>query len=67
MKAKKTKKKRSSATEESIIKGWTRISEYRFGGLSEEERAQFEKARFAEEQARRTKFVLGEPMQDPTG
>ena len=48
--------------EGSIVKGWARISEYRFGGLNEQEKAQFEKAQFAEDQAKKTSFVLGEPI-----
>jgi len=48
--------------ESSIVKGWVGVSEYTFGGLNEQEKAQFEKAQFAEEQARKTSFVLGEPI-----
>jgi len=48
--------------EVSIIEGWAHISEYRFNGLSEQEKAQFDKAQFAEEQAEKTNFVLGEPI-----
>ncbi len=46
-----------------ILEGWSKISkEYSFGGLSEQEEAQFERAQFAEKQASRTSFVLGEPI-----
>jgi hypothetical protein len=48
---------------EVILKGWEHTSkEYKFGGLTETESAQFERAQFAEQQAERTSFVLGEPL-----
>lgn len=46
--------------EHSIVEGWKRISqEYRAGELNEQEKAQFEKARFADEQTQRKSFTLG--------
>ena len=49
--------------ENPIVEGWSQIlKDYRFGGLSEQEKAQFERAEFAEEQAKKTRFVLGEPI-----
>ena len=54
---------KAAEKEESIVEGWLRVSkDYRFGGLTEQEKAQFEKARFAEEQAKKTHFILGEPI-----
>jgi hypothetical protein len=49
--------------DEQILQGWMRISEeYRGGNLTEEEEAQFEKAKLADKQAQNTRFVLGEPI-----
>lgn len=46
-----------------IIAGWLRIkNEYRVGNLSEHEKAQLRRAQFDEAQARKTRFVLGEPI-----
>jgi hypothetical protein len=46
-----------------IMEGWARFSrEYTPGGLNEQEEAQFARARFAEEQAKKTGFVLGGPL-----
>lgn len=49
--------------EKSILEGWERFAkEYRPGELNEQEKARFERALFAEEQARKTSFVLGGPV-----
>jgi len=49
--------------DEKIMEGWLRISkEYQGGELTEEEKAQFEKAKLADKQAQKTRFVLGEPL-----
>lgn len=49
--------------EREIIEGWARIStEYRPRELSEEEKGKFQRARFLEEQEKKTKFILGEPL-----
>ena len=49
--------------EDSIVEEWARIfKDYRFSGLNEQEKAQFERAQFAQEQGKKTHFVLGEPI-----
>lgn len=49
--------------EQKIIDSWVKALRERGGVvLSSEERAQFEEEAFAEEQARKTPFVLGEPL-----
>ena len=49
-----------SNQKKSILEKWERISkEYVGGELNEQEKAQFDRARFAEEQARNKSFVLG--------
>ncbi len=49
----------------SIIAGWSRITkEYRAGNLNDHEKAQLSKAQFDEAQARKTRFVLGEPIRN---
>jgi hypothetical protein len=54
---------KEESKEASIVEGWARISsEYKFGKLSEQEKAQFERAQFAEEQAKKKSFVLGMPL-----
>ncbi len=45
-----------------VVEKWARISEYRFGGLNEREKEQFKKLQSAEEQAKKTYFVLGKPI-----
>lgn len=53
--------------EQKIIKGWARVTqEYQMGQLNEYEQAQIERAQLAEEQAKRTKFILGLPINQPT-
>jgi hypothetical protein len=52
--------KDTKGDESRIVEGWERISqEYRAGELNEQEKAQFEKARFADEQTQRRSFTLG--------
>jgi len=47
----------------SIVAGWSRITkEYRAGNLSDHEKAQLNRAQFNEAQAKKTRFVLGEPI-----
>ncbi|PKN30360.1 MAG: hypothetical protein CVU64_03660 [Deltaproteobacteria bacterium HGW-Deltaproteobacteria-21] len=44
----------------STVEGWRKVSTTnKAGKLSEREKAQFEKARFSEEQVKRSSFVLG--------
>jgi hypothetical protein len=51
--------------EDSIVEAWSRIcKEYNFSGLTDQEKAQFERAQLAEEQAKKTHFVLGEPIRN---
>mgnify|MGYP001576293313 CR=1 FL=1 len=51
---------REVETEKSIVEGWVSITkEYRAGELNEQEKAQFGKARFADEQTQRKSFTLG--------
>ncbi len=47
--------------ETSIVEGWTTVitKEYRVGELNDREKAQFDRARFSDEQASRNSFVLG--------
>lgn len=45
-----------------IVEEWESISEYRFSGLNEQEKEQFKKLQSAEEQAKKTHFVLGKPI-----
>jgi hypothetical protein len=62
-KEKSTIRNEKEENEISIVEGWaSTCKEYRFGGLNEQEKAQFEKAQFAEDQAKKTRFVLGEPL-----
>ncbi|MFH0796960.1 MAG: hypothetical protein V2A65_07890 [Candidatus Omnitrophota bacterium] len=57
----KTDARRDNET--SILKGWESVSrEYRITGLNEQEEAKFERTKLAEEQAKKTPFVLGEPI-----
>lgn len=56
---KKNKQKRK------IIAGWLRITkEYRAGSLNDHEKAQLSRAQFDEAQAKKTHFVLGEPIRN---
>ena len=44
----------------SIVDGWTRLAKQKpIGKLNEQEKTQFDKARFAEEQVKSSTFVLG--------
>jgi hypothetical protein len=52
-----------SEEKEKIVQGWTRFSKvYRPSELDEQVKIQFDKLRFAEEQAKKTNFVLGGPI-----
>lgn len=43
-----------------IVAGWnTILKKYNAGKLNEQEKAQFDRARFSEEQAKKNSFVLG--------
>ncbi|MDP3260343.1 MAG: hypothetical protein Q8M34_07135 [Thermodesulfovibrionales bacterium] len=47
-------------SESSIVEGWNAvIKKYHAGKLNEQEKAQFDRARFSEEQAKKNSFVLG--------
>lgn len=47
-------------TTKNILDGWQEITKLKIsGGLSHNEKAKFEKARFAERQNKRSTFVLG--------
>ncbi|MFC1615451.1 hypothetical protein ACFL2L_01500 [Patescibacteria group bacterium] len=49
--------------EDKILETLKRIAKnYRFNGLSAQEKARFKKAQFAREQAKKTPFVFGEPI-----
>lgn len=46
--------------ETSIVEAWSTVSkEYRSGELNEQEKAQFDRAKFSDEQAQKSSFVLG--------
>jgi len=63
MKKKKIIITKRKVRETKILEGLKRISkEYTFSKLSDQEMARFEKAQFAEEQAKKTPFILGEPI-----
>ena len=57
---KKSSVEEQKKKEVSIIEGLTRILEKKpIGKLTDQEKVQFDKARFAEEQAKKTSFILG--------
>ncbi len=58
-----SKKRKQSSKKISIIEGVKKLKhEDLIVKLTEQERIQFERARFAEEMTKKTSFVLGEPL-----
>jgi len=51
-----------SKKDNDIYKGWEKIKDYKFRGLTPLEKLQFKQAQAEEEYGRNVKFVLGEPL-----
>ena len=63
MRKEKTLTAIADENEKAIVEGWIQISkEYTSGKLNDEEKAQIDRARFADEQAKKSSFVLGGPI-----